>query len=459
MTQSSFVIAGTDSGCGKTTVTLAVLAALSERGINVQAFKAGPDYIDSTYHNLIAPNQKSRNLDLWLCTQEQVKHFYARAMSRAEVGVVEGVMGLFDGKFDKSVETSTAAIAKTLNLPVILVINASKMAQSIGAVVHGFLEYDKKVKVVGVILNHVNGEEYYQILKDIIESKYPVKCFGYLPFDKELHIPERHLGLIPSQENNFNVERLIEAGKTIDFDKLLTHPALFFASSKLRRSGEELRVGPSLEGNLKSPLVRGVAPKATGCVRLGIARDEAFHFYYEDALDELIQAGFELVAFSPLNDQKLPADLDALYFGGGFPEVFEKQLAANAPMTQSVREWMQDKKPVLAECGGLMYLVSSGVIPGNIRMTNRLQNFGYKEIRPLQDNFLFTSDEGVRIHEFHYSVWDRPESETQFAFEVNGKPDGFWNGHILASYYHSHLGAYPKAIKRFYESAKRKAHV
>ena len=438
MTQSSFVIAGTDTGCGKTTVTLAVLATLSARGMNVQAFKAGPDYIDPTYHNLIAPNQKSRNLDLWLCTPEQVKHFYARAMSRAEVGVVEGVMGLFDGKFDKTSETSTAALAKTLNLPVILVINASKMAQSVGAIVHGFLEYDKKVKVAGVILNRIGGDGHYQILKDIIESKYPVKCFGYLPEDKELNIPERHLGLVPSQENHFNTSRLIEAGKNIDFDGLLKKTVVTVAIA---------RTGPGLDSR--------PGPN----VRLGIARDEAFHFYYEDALEELTRAGFELVPFSLLHDQKLPADLDALYFGGGFPEVFEKQLAENKSMIQSVREWTQDKKPLLAECGGLMYLVSSGIIPGSIRMTNRLQNFGYKEIRPLQDNFLFTSEEGVRIHEFHYSAWDRPESDTQVAFEVNGKRDGFWNGHILASYYHFHLGAYPNAIKRFYESAKRKVHV
>ncbi|MBI4971929.1 MAG: cobyrinate a,c-diamide synthase [Candidatus Omnitrophica bacterium] len=442
MIPSSFIIAGTDSGSGKTTVTLVVLAALAKRGLKVQAFKAGPDYIDPTYHNGVAPHQRSRNLDTWLCTPEQVKHFYARAMKDAEVGVVEGVMGLFDGKVEKNLDTSTAALAKLLNLPVILVIDASRMAQSVGAIVHGFLEFDKKVKLAGVILNRVGGECHYQFLKELIESKFPVKCFGYLPAEKELNIPERHLGLVPAQENQFSVEALSLAGKHLDLDAMLTHPPASQCAPLSRGRG-----------------TRGAGrTKSTECVRLGIARDAAFHFYYDDALEEFSQAGFKIVPFSPLNAAQIPVDLDALYFGGGFPEMFDKQLMANTLMIQSLRRWMQDKKPVLAECGGLMYLVNLGIIPGKIRMTGRLQNFGYKEMQPLENNFLFTSEEKIRVHEFHYSVWDR-ESDTHFAFSVDGVKQGFWNGHILASYYHCHLGACPNAIRRFYEiSAHQNLH-
>jgi len=421
MAKSSFVIAGTDSGCGKTTVTLAVLAALGNRDLHAQAFKAGPDYIDPTYHNAVLPQQKSRNLDLWLCREEQVKKFYAGAMSRARVGVVEGVMGLFDGKTDKSSDTSTASLAKLLNLPVILVIDASRMAQSVGAYVHGFLEYDRKVKIAGVILNRVGGEGHYQFLKEIIESKFPISVFGYLPKETGLEIPERHLGLIPSLEHGVNMERLRElAEKCLDVEGILRKTATL----------------------TPTPLPQGRRGKGEGgcAVRLGLAYDAAFHFYYEDALDGLREAGFEIVPFSPLKDESLPKELDVLYLGGGFPEVFDRELSNNTSMIQSIRSWAENRKMIYAECGGLMYLVNIGVIPGKIRMTDRLQNFGYKEIQPSQDNFLFTSKDKIRIHEFHYSVWEGP-----------GDGQVYWNGHILASYYHCHLGAYPQAVRRWKE--------
>lgn len=430
MNPSSFVIAGTDSGAGKTTVTVALLAALAARGLKIQAFKAGPDYIDPTYHNRVAPSQRSRNLDFWLCDEARVRFFYERAMKKADVGVVEGVMGLFDGK---DARTSTASLAKFLGLPVILVIDASRMAQSIGAYVHGFLNYDPEVKIAGIILNRVGSEGHYELLRETIESRFPVSVFGYLPNDKELMIPERHLGLVPALENKFDAGELRElAEKNINVDQLI----------------QTTTVGACG----RTPLHTHVAVRTTHDkkIRLGLALDTAFHFYYEDALDELKANGFEIIPFSPLADEKLPEDLDALYFGGGFPEVFEKELSHNQPMINAIRRWVKEQKPIYAECGGFMYLVDSiGAIPGRITMTDRLQNFGYKEVRPLHDTFLFSSKDRIRVHEFHYSAWEGPDLDNHFAFGSNGCRMGFWNGHILASYLHCHLGAYPEAVRRW----------
>lgn len=436
MSKSSFIIAGTDSGSGKTTVTVSILNALGRRGLAVQAFKVGPDYIDPTYHNLAAPNQRSRNLDLWLCPEPKVKQFYARAMSRAQVGVVEGVMGLFDGKVERDLDTSTAALAKILDLPVILVIDASRMAQSIGAYLHGFIHYDRDVKIRGVILNRLSGEGHFQFLKNFIESRFPVSVFGWLANDEAISIPERHLGLVPSQERELSMDVFEQAAKTIDIEGLLD------------RTVQPSPLAPlSFQGPPAGQAGRGGGVR----VRLGLARDKAFHFYYEDALEELENEGFEIIPFSPLNDSKLPRNLDVLYFGGGFPEVFTRELSENIPMIESIRAWTDEKKPLFAECGGLMYLVSLGLIPGRIQMTNRLQNFGYKEIVSLEDSFLFSRGERIRVHEFHYSVWDRLGEENHFAFQTGQRKYGFWNGHILASYFHCHLGAYPEAIRRLHE--------
>ncbi len=429
VSKSAFVIAGTDSGSGKTTVTLALLAALSNRGLKIQAFKAGPDYIDPTYHDFVVPSQRSRNLDLWLCPENQVKYFFERGMENAEVGVVEGVMGLFDGKVEKGLDTSTASLAKKLGLPVILVIDASGMAQSVAAVVHGFLTYDPGVNLAGIIFNRVGGEGHYQFLKQIVESKFPVKCFGFLPKDPDLGIPERHLGLVPSLENSMDVNKFAAAGsKYFDIDGMLRTKVSSVSSCDFSRYS----------------VANKFAATNTKSIRLGLAYDAAFHFYYEDALDAMREEGFEIVKFSPLKSEKLPEDLDALYFGGGFPEVFSGELAKNKSMVQSVRQWAEDKKPIFAECGGLIYLVNTGIIPGSIRMTDRLQNFGYKEIQFPEDNFLFSKNTKVRVHEFHYSVWDGGDGQV------------FWNGNILASYYHVHLGAYPQAIRRLYEISAHK---
>ena len=337
---STFCIAGTSSGDGKTTVTLALLRALYNRGLNTQPFKCGPDYIDPTFHNK-ACKKHSRNLDCWMMGAEAVKKSFARGSANMDCSVIEGVMGLFDSSKPGSLSGSTAETAIELNVPVILTINARGMAGSIAAMVKGYTEFCKDINVIGVIANRVGSENHASLLREALEAANLPPLLGYLPRNEDFVLPERHLGLVPFIENEKSGEWFdmlaFEAEKCFDIDKIL-----------------ELTQKPR-------PVAASI--ENSECkVRLAIAQDQAFHFYYEDNLDILRNCGFELVAFSPILDTELPGNIGGIYFGGGFPEVFASELSANESMRRQISDF--------AEAGGSIYAevwwiyVSHGVSDG-----------------------------------------------------------------------------------------------
>jgi cobyrinic acid a,c-diamide synthase len=407
----TFVIAGTHSGVGKTTIAAGLMAAFSRRGYSVQGFKVGPDYIDPSYHER-ATGRPSRNLDLWMCPATAVRRTYARAA--AEVNVVEGMMGLFDGAADGS--GTTAAVAQALAVPVILVVDAQGLAQSVGALVHGYCTYDPTLVVAGVIFNRVSGEGHYEYLRRSVR----VPSFGWVAGDPSITLPERHLGLVPAAERPPDLARL---------EKVVAHHVHLERILK--------------QSEVRSPKRPGV-PKRASHATIAVARDEAFTFYYQDNLDLLEAAGARLVSFSPLRGQ-LP-DADALYLGGGFPELHHPRLH------RRLREAVRAGMPVYAECGGLMYLVGQGLLPGRIEMTDRLQNFGYKEARAARDTVIVKRGQRLRGHEFHHSRWIHPRIPA--AWLLPRGPEGFAQGNIHASYVHLHFAGAPGCAERFVDRAR-----
>lgn len=422
----AFLVASPHSGAGKTTVAVGLMAALAARGHRVQAFKVGPDYIDPSYHRL-ATGRPSRNLDTWLCSKETVRWLFER--SAADVNVVEGVMGLFDGAPGGA--GSTAEVAKTLGVPVVLVVDASGMAQSVGALVHGFATYDPDVTIAGVVFNRVASEGHVAYLRESVH----LPVLGWVENDDSIAVPERHLGLIPAAEWRPDVARIGEVvSRHVDVDRLLRLAA---------RSAAPL-----------SPALPGPAPSPTPVrARIAYALDEAFTFYYQDNLDLLQAAGAELIPLRLLDDAALP-DAGLLYLGGGFPEVFRDRLLANTPMVDAVRRWT---RPIYAECGGLMYLSMIEAIPGRIRMTERLQHFGYTEATALVDTPLLRTGETVRGHEFHYSAWDGPANAYRVRKGGTERTEGYTNGTILATYVHVHFGSNPALASRLVEAAQKGA--
>ncbi|HLY11193.1 MAG TPA: cobyrinate a,c-diamide synthase [Planctomycetota bacterium] len=408
----TLVIAGTHSGVGKTTIAAGLMAALVRRGCSVQGFKVGPDYIDPSYHEL-ATGRPSRNLDLWMCPASAVRETYARAA--APVNVVEGMMGLFDGAAEGG--ATTAAVAKALAAPVILVVDAQGLAQSVGALVHGYSTYDPSLPVAGVIFNRVAGEGHYEYLRRSVR----VPSFGWVEEDASIALPERHLGLIPAGERPPNLAHIGEV--------VVRHVGL---ERLLRRSTVP---SPTRQAVRKSP------PRAT----IAVARDEAFTFFYQDNLDLLEAAGARLVPFSPLRGE-LP-DADALCLGGGFPELHRPKVH------RRLREAVRAGMPVYAECGGLMYLVGQGLLPGRIEMTDRLQNFGYKEARAARDTVIVRRGQRLRGHEFHHSRWIHPRIPP--AWQLARGPEGFARGNIHASYVHLHFAGAPECPRRFVERARQ----
>jgi cobyrinic acid a,c-diamide synthase len=446
-----FTIAGTASGVGKTTVTLSIMAALRKRGLTVQPFKCGPDFIDGGHHSSVC-GRKSRNLDGWMLSADANRHIFRTGAAGVEVSVVEGMMGLFDGVDGKSDAGSTAEIAKCLDLPVILVVDASAIARSAAALVHGFETFDPAVKVVGVIFNKVGGPAHYQMLKDALTSNVKAVPLGYLPSDERIRIPERYLGLMTAGENVFPDSALSLLGElaegSIDLDQLL----------QVANSVPALRQA--------APRNHAESAAAVHSIRLGVARDKAFCFYYEDNLDCLRKAGAEIVDFSPLEDPSLPAALDGLYFGGGYPELFARQLSANGQMLVSMRQAAHEGLPIYAECGGLMYLAKeivtkdgasfpmAGILPFGVQMTERLVNFGYNEVSFARDCPLGPSGKKARGHSFHCSTIIETSPiervyKTRNSMTGREEPEGFSIGNILASYIHLHFLSSPGLADAF----------
>ncbi|MFZ5876157.1 MAG: cobyrinate a,c-diamide synthase [Nitrospirota bacterium] len=445
------IVAGTHSGVGKTTVTLALTLALRDSNLPIQPFKVGPDYLDPTYHTLAAA-RPCRNLDGWMMGESAVRQSLTRASTGASLALIEGVMGLYDGAGLGSEVGSTAQMAKWLRAPVILVIDASGMATTAAALALGCVRYDSDVPWAGVIFNRVGSERHLAWLREAVERTTQLKVLGGLPVDSEIGIPERHLGLVGADRSIM----------TPDLNKRLVDLARqwFDLKTILQAAGD----APQLDA---SPIISTERPRHC---RIGVARDEAFSFYYLDNLELLEAAGAELVPFSPLHDESLPPELDGLYLGGGYPELYGQALAAGEPMREAITAFARRGDAVYAECGGLMYLSQVlhtldgarhrmvGLLPGEIRMLQKRKTLGYREVEAVADLPILAKGERARGHEFHYSEWiDEAEpigewSRPYCLLDKTGRElgrEGWHRRNVVASYVHLHFGSNPTIVRRW----------
>ena len=447
---ATIVIAGVRSGVGKTTIATGIMGALTRRGLKVQPFKAGPDYIDPSYHRL-ACGVPSRNLDTWLCDHPTVLELFQRAGAGRDISVVEGVMGVFDGHSNLTEEGSTAQLAKLLGAPVILIADAAKVARSVAAEVLGFQKFDPDLNVAGVILNGVGSDRHLEFCKPQIEETTGLPVLGYLPRKEEFIQPERHLGLIPTVEGTVAQQWYDSVINQVE--TTMDVPAIL----KLAQTAKTPKASPV------------VYPEETlpSRTRIAVAQDMAFNFYYQDSLDLLTAWGAEIAPFSPLDDEMLPAGVGGIYLGGGFPELFAAQLSENAPMHESIRQAVAKGVPVYAECGGLMYLGKSlsdlegvthpmiGVIPAKSAMSQSRLTLGYREVESCSDSPVLLKGQRVRGHEFHWSTLAQQPEADESVYKVvdqDNRPDGFRTGNVWASYVHIHLGSRPGLASRFVET-------
>ncbi len=429
------------------------MAALTSRGLKIAPFKVGPDFIDPGHHSRIT-GTISRNLDGWMLSREYNLACFREHSSGADLAVVEGVMGLFDGYDGKTEAGSTAQMAKWTALPVILVVNAQSMARSAAALVRGFERFDKKLSFAGVIFNNIGSERHLEYLREALEDNVDMPCLGGIIRDKELSIPERHLGLVTDNEHTLSNEikeklaDLIE--KSIDIEFLLKSLP---------------NITPGAGWSRKYPQV------FQKDVKVGVARDKAFCFYYQDNLDLLEANGAELVFFSPLRDQRLPDNLDGLYFGGGYPELFASDLARNTELAAHVRGQSINGMPIYGECGGFMYLCSilydhlnnaypmAGCFPFTTRMFTSLKALGYREITLSDDTIIGRAGLKIKGHEFHYSETDallreiKPDNIYKSSDRCGQHKEltGYRIRNTLGSYCHLHFGSRPEAAERFVE--------
>jgi cobyrinic acid a,c-diamide synthase len=452
------VIAGTHSGVGKTTLATGLMAALKERKRSIQGYKVGPDYIDPSYH-AAATGLASRNLDRWLLG-EQLPSVFAQNIGE-RWAVIEGVMGMFDGMSGTAGFGSTADVAKLLQAPIILIVDASSMSRSVAALVHGFNTYDPAVNLQGVILNRVKSSAQEKILREAL-NEIQIPVLGVLPKEAALHLPERHLGLVPVGEGGL-LEGFIDTlsqlvSKHIDLEQV-----------------ERIMLGaPDLDESFLVP--RSSQPKVQeNKFRLGLALDEAFLFYYQDALDLAKRMNFIVVPFSPLHDMTLPPDLDGIFIGGGFPELHLNRLSKNLTFLDSLRSYAASGKPVYAECGGYMYLGRSitdfegrefplaGLIPMKAEMTTRLQGIGYRRGVLHEDTFLGPRGTTVQGHEFHYSrvIFDQefPPAYELFKGDQSARMEGYAQDNIVASYLHLHFSGQSELLENWFSSRSRRIDV
>lgn len=449
------VVAGTYSGVGKTTVTLALLAALTARGRRVQPFKAGPDFIDPGHHTA-ATGRPSRNLDGWMLGEALNREIFARTAADADLSIIEGMMGLFDGSSPACDTGSTAELAKQLAAPVLLVIDGSGMARSAAAMASGYARFDPALRVGGVLFNRVGSEGHYRLLKEAVEANTDLAVVGYLKPDPTVTVPDRHLGLVTAIEQGstgFHDRLAKAAAETVDLDRI----------EALARSAPPV----------SSPLTPGPPPRTPRCIRVGVASDAAFCFYYQDNLELLETEGAELVNFSPLRDRSLP-DVELLYLGGGYPELYGEALSGNAAMRRAIRSFAARGGAIYAECGGLMYLTEAirdfegrshemvGLFPAEAVMRKPGLTLGYRTLECSQRCMLGEPGVMVRGHEFHYStlVPNGPLSYACTLTDAQGKPrgqDGLISGNVLALYTHVHFAGRPEVAKALVASARRTA--
>jgi len=446
------VIAGSASGVGKTSLALGLTRFLARQGLRVQTFKVGPDFLDPTYLCL-ASGRTCYNLDGWMTSPCYVRELFAGATASADVAVVEGVMGLFDGASPATLDGSTAELAAWLDAPVILVANAHGAARSLAALVQGFANFEPSVRVAGVIANQGGSPRHRAWLSEALSSSGLPPLVGMVPRGALPALPSRHLGLVTADQAGIGpalLDQLADACcEHLDTDLLL----------ELARSAGEIEMQPLLPDSRA----------ATRTIRLGIARDEAFHFYYPDNLAMLERGGVQLVPFSPLADHGLPENMDALYFGGGYPELHAERLANNAAMLAAVRQFADRGGCIYGECGGLMYLGRSlstpegcryplaGVLPIDTAMRKSARMLAYAEAVLAVDSLWGRAGQAYRGHEFHYSEITKDDAHSegwQPAYRVRRRgseptAEGFAQGRILASYVHLHWASHTEAMAGF----------
>lgn len=465
--RNRLLIAGTGSGAGKTTAAVGLMGALKRRGYTVQGYKCGPDYIDPTYHTLIT-GRPSRNLDAWMLPRDTLAEVFLRSSQDAHISVMEGVMGLFDGKDPLSDEGSSAEIASILEVPVLLVVDVSGTGRSAAAVVKGFQAFKPGLRIAGVIANRCGSERHFQLVRSAVEQECGIPAVCWIGEDPELRVPERHLGLVPADEFGAGptwMDRAADAvERGMDWETLLrlaeaappiTYPErrVFVEAPGLREEGENAR-----------PVI-------------AYARDQAFLFYYPENLELLELNGALLKPFSPLAGERVPADADGVYMGGGYPEMFGAVLASHSEAREDLRvRILEQGLPVYAECGGYMYLSRMledkqglrfgmvGAIPGETVMRNRLAGFGYREA---VSHALLPPGERARGHEFHYSEMKLDEGAeagsgdtgsaayrllTSGGLEV---PDGYRGDGVVAGYAHFHFASNPKLARGFVDQCRQ----
>ncbi|MCB2184142.1 MAG: cobyrinate a,c-diamide synthase [Desulfobulbaceae bacterium] len=444
---SACVVAGTQSNCGKTTLTLGLMAALRSRGMEVQPFKCGPDFIDPTLHSYVC-GRPSRNLDLRMCDADFVRQCFLQQSRLADISIVEGVMGMYDGG-----EASSASLAARLSLPVILVVDVRSAAESIAAVVKGFESLQPGL-IGGVIFNRVGSSRHEELIAASVRRHCGSSVLGFFPRDVDCDLPSRHLGLFMADDSVLDDRKLAGlAGRIeeyIDLDHILELAAFreyprLTAESNICRDAQTVRV------------------------RIGVARDRAFCFYYEDNLDIFRQCGAELVFFSPLVDKKLPENIDAVYLGGGYPELYAKELSENFAMKKALYDWSVSGRALYAECGGFMYLCRDihvenelfpmvGVFPVSAQMKKRLSQLGYRQARVMQSSFWGPGGTVLRGHEFHYSdIEEMPPSIERMYHLDNGRREGYRKDNTLGGYLHLHFGSSREAVLSFIDFCCKKS--
>ena len=428
------------------------MAALTKRGLKVAPFKVGPDFIDPGHHSKIT-GVACRNLDGWMLSQHFNLDTFANCTKGADIAVVEGVMGLFDGYDGRSEAGSTAQMAKWLGLPVILLVDAASMARSAAAVVMGFEQFDADLTYAGVIFNNLGSNRHLQYLKEAVQDHIQMPCLGGIPRNRDIAIPERHLGLVTQEDHPFGedtIDRLAKhVEKSIDLDSLLNDLT-------------DIAVPGQTHGRH--------SPEHGKKVRIAVARDNAFCFYYADNLELLEHQGAELVFFSPLADGNLPDDIDGLYFGGGYPELFAEKLEENATLGNRIKEKSVDGMPIYGECGGFMYLCRelidlnnkkhrmTGCFPFATRMFTRLKALGYREVTLTGDTVIGNAGSVIRGHEFHYSELVDSTGDIPTVYSISDRsgmdkaPEGYVINHTLGSYNHLHFGSQPDAAGCFVEN-------
>jgi len=465
----ALVIAGTRSGVGKTSLSLGIMAALRRRGLRIQSFKVGPDFIDPGHHRL-ATGRISHNLDGWMLSNADNLALFRKYSRDCDVAIIEGVMGVFDGYGATSEDGSTAQIAKWLGVPVLLVVDASRMSRSVAALVSGYIHFDADLSITGIALNKVgNTRNIYRTtsplsrLGEAIASVTSIPIWGEIPKNSFPEIPSRHLGLWMAQEDNLGnsyIERLAQATETyLDLEALL---------ASLPDWQGELPIEETLAGSLPQKPSEKLSEKPS--VRIAIARDAAFCFYYEENLNLLREAGATLIEVSPLRDE-FPENLDGFYFGGGYPELHGERLSQNERFLTGLRQFAAQNRPIYGECGGLIYLSQgievkdvrypfAGIFPFWTRLGDR-PNLGYTKIETSANYPFCPQPLTVNGHRFHYSQLisetvpaEIPTCYQAHSWRIGDFSEGYVLGNSLASYVHLHFRSNPEFAKQFVEACR-----